>query len=333
MGSDRKPRKVQLKLVMKTAIVIGAGHGGLAVAARLQTKGIQVTVFEKSSNAVTIPQVLTLPAAYRDLFLKTGSELEENLELVEVTNALEISLQSGDSLKIPASGIGRVLTEIESKLRKSSAQQWREYILANGQLWLKARNLIVESEPINNYELFRKIGLKTIFEFFSYSKVAAKHLTNQDLLKLAKAYKSQAYVDSNSKLGLLGLTSYVQQTFGVYEPNGGLSALTNELENRCRKLGVQFEFGEQAEPVSIANQIVGVQNLAGRLLAADFVIVNDLLAEPQHVNWLNLPTSLTSIAGLYRIVERSWLGLGPAHAVLTAEFVAQQIGLTSPEFT
>jgi len=61
---------------MKKVIVIGAGHGGLATAARLKVKGFEVTVFEESSAVVTIDQDLTLLAAYRDLFLKTGTEID-----------------------------------------------------------------------------------------------------------------------------------------------------------------------------------------------------------------------------------------------------------------
>ena len=70
-------------------VVIGAGMGGLAVAARLAAQGHEVTVCEQAATVGgklgryerdgfvfdTGPSLLTLPAVYRDLFLKTGDAL------------------------------------------------------------------------------------------------------------------------------------------------------------------------------------------------------------------------------------------------------------------
>jgi len=76
---------------MSRVIVIGAGVGGLAVAARLAVKGHDVLVLEQGQRPGgklhthrqdgfafdTGPSLFTLPAVYRDLFLKTGGALEE----------------------------------------------------------------------------------------------------------------------------------------------------------------------------------------------------------------------------------------------------------------
>ena len=71
---------------MSRVLVIGAGMGGLAVSARLAAQGHQVTVLEQAQTYGgklaayerdgfvfdTGPSLLTLPAVYRDLFLKTA---------------------------------------------------------------------------------------------------------------------------------------------------------------------------------------------------------------------------------------------------------------------
>ena len=70
----------------KKVVVVGAGVGGLATAARLAKKGHSVSVYEAADFVGgkcrtewignyafdTGPSLLTLPAVYRDLFLKTG---------------------------------------------------------------------------------------------------------------------------------------------------------------------------------------------------------------------------------------------------------------------
>jgi phytoene dehydrogenase-like protein len=313
---------------MSKVIVIGAGHGGLAVGARLAVKGHDVHIYEASSSAVTIPQVLTLPAAFRDLFIKTGGQLEEVLELKEPNFAFEFQTKSSGIIQVPASGVGRVLSEIEKVIDKDAANQWRNFTAVFGQIWQKSRSKLIESE--SEEPLWKIVGFKSYLKIRNFEKFIKQQLKNTDLQNLARAYKSQCYVDLDSKIGLLGICSYVHQTFGVYQPSGGLSALTNALENRCRKLGVEITFNEKVAPVVSGTQLIGVELSNGQLVAADYVIVNDLTSLPEIAKWTDTTTPGTNSPRLYRIEERSWLGLGPSHAVMSAEIVADLIGSAAP---
>ena len=313
---------------MSKVIVLGAGHGGLAVGARLAVKGHEVHIYEASGSAVTIPQVLTLPAAYRDLFIKTGSQLEDVLELNEPDFAFEFQTKSSGIIQIPASGVGRVLIEIEKVLGKDAANQWRNFISIYGQIWQQSRSKLVEIE--SEEPLWKIVGIKNFLRIRNFKKFIKQNFQLVELQNLARAYKAQCYVDLNSKIGLLGISSYVHQTFGMYQPAGGLSALTNALENRCRKLGVEITFNEKVSPVVSGKELIGVELSNSRLVAADYVIANDLTALPQIAKWTDTTTPATNCPGLYRIEERSWLGLGPSHAVMSAEIVADLIGSATP---
>lgn len=313
---------------MSKVIVVGAGHGGLSVGARLAVKGHDVHIYEESGSTVTIPQVLTLPAAYRDLFIKTGSQLEDVLELVELSFAFEFQTKTSGIIQIPASGVGRVLTKIEDILGKDAANQWRNFTAIFGQIWQQSRSKLIESE--SEEPLWKIVGLRNFLRIRNFENFIKKYLEMPDLQNLAREYKAQCYVDLNSKIGLLGICSYVQQTFGVYQPSGGLGALTNALENRCRNLGIEFIFNEKVAPVVTGNELIGVELSNGQLVSADYVIVNDLTALPQIAKWTDTTTPGTNCPGLYRIEERSWLGLGPSHAVLNAEIVADLIGSATP---
>ena len=72
---------------MSKVVVVGAGIGGMSAAARIAKASHQVEIFE-AANFVggkcrtewigryafdTGPSLLTLPAVYRDFFLKTGA--------------------------------------------------------------------------------------------------------------------------------------------------------------------------------------------------------------------------------------------------------------------
>ena len=85
---------------MSRVVVVGAGVGGLAAAARLAAMGHEVTVYERSDvvggklgrysretpagtfHFDTGPSLLTLPQVFTDLFEATGAKLDEYVDLV-----------------------------------------------------------------------------------------------------------------------------------------------------------------------------------------------------------------------------------------------------------
>lgn len=309
---------------MSRVAVLGAGHGGLAVAARLAVKGHAVTVYESSDEVVTLDQVLTLPAAYRDFFLKTGSALEDNLALVELNQAVQIPIKDADSLNIPGSGQGRTLTQIAQKLGDESANQWRKYLQHTGELWQDVRAPLVEAQLTQN--LIQTVGFKNYLRFRKFSNYLTKNVKNSVLQELAQHYRSQCRVSAKTNLGLLSLNAYVQQIFGVYQPAEGLRELTQALKKRCIELGVDFKFETPATPVELGDKIIGVELEKNKFTSCDYVVVNDLSDVLLDLNWRSMPSYETKISSLYVINETSWLGLGPAHAVIGASIVAQLIG-------
>ena len=309
---------------MATIAVIGAGHGGLAAAARLKVKGHQVTVFENSESAITPSAPLTLPAAYRDFFLKTGSALENQLNLVEVNSAIELPLGNGQTLTIPGSGLGRTLSEIDKRLGSVAAEQWRNYVQKLSELWIATRKDLVESQM--NKSLRRTIGWKNYWQFRNYQNLIQQYLLIPELVSLAGIYRNLCATDPQTTVGVLALNSYVQQIFGVYEPEGGSSQLTDALVTRCSELGVDFKFNMPATPVVEENELIGVETKNGNLVSLDFVVVNDLTRHSPLILWNSKLCYQTNVERLFVIDEHSWLGLGPAHAVLGGQIVAGLVG-------
>ena len=98
---------------MSKVVVIGAGIGGMSAAARIAKAGHQVEIFE-AANFVggkcrtewigryafdTGPSLLTLPAVYRDFFLKTGSIMEDVLTQIPVDPSFDYRFADGSSVK------------------------------------------------------------------------------------------------------------------------------------------------------------------------------------------------------------------------------------------
>ena len=133
---------------MSRVVVIGAGIGGMCAAARLAKAGHSVDIYE-SSHFVggkcrtewigkyafdTGPSLLTLPAVYRDFFLKTGEPIERVLELQHLIIVLPMeqvlnSLTSHDtkhwlqSVKVLVVGPAMSGTRLWSVLKKCGTFQ------------------------------------------------------------------------------------------------------------------------------------------------------------------------------------------------------------------
>jgi len=94
-------------------VVIGAGIGGMSAAARLARQGHDVSIYEAAERTGgkcrtewigdyafdTGPSLLTLPAIYKDLFIKTGPRFEKALTIQAVNPSFTYNFSDGNALK------------------------------------------------------------------------------------------------------------------------------------------------------------------------------------------------------------------------------------------
>src|SRR5688572_33207405 len=99
---------------MTSAIVIGAGVGGIATAAHLAQRGIHVTVVEKNSHPGgrcdrysreghhfdTGPTLLVMPLLYEAEFASLGASIHEMLDLRRVDPTYHLVFDDGSTLAL-----------------------------------------------------------------------------------------------------------------------------------------------------------------------------------------------------------------------------------------
>ena len=277
---------------MANVVVIGAGVGGMSAAARLAKAGHAVTIYEASDRtggkcrtkwlgdyAFDLgPSLLTLPAVYRDLFLKTGKRIEHILNLESVDPVFEYNFADGMAITFPNLSLKGICDSIESKLGKEAGDQWHNLMQRAEHMWDVSRGPFVESELKSIGSLIAKKGflsdLRVISPLTSLRSLTAKYTTNSYLKKIIDRYATYSGSDPRKVPAVLLTIAFVESSFGAWHIKGGIGQLSVALEARCRELGVKFELNSPVTSITHEGSRATGVVVNDAKIAADFVVAN-----------------------------------------------------------
>lgn len=273
--------------------VIGAGIGGMSSAARLAKQGHQVTVFENSDQSGgkcrtewfgdyafdTGPSLLTLPAVFRDLFLKTGKRIEHVLDISPVDPAFNYNFADGSKVTFPNLSNPKTYLEIEKSFGISASQSWRQIIERSEKMWEASRDSFIESELTSIWPLLLRKNLinqiNQISPFTSLRGLSEKLNLDPHLKMIIDRYATYTGSDPRSAPAVLLTIAFVESTFGAWHIKGGIGQLSVALEQRCRDLGVDFQFKSLVTKILVErNKVEGVVLSEGKIIKSDLVVSN-----------------------------------------------------------
>ena len=276
---------------MSTVIVVGAGAAGLATAARLAVKGHDVTVLEQSDQVGgklatyrrdgfafdTGPSLFTLPAVYRDLFLKTGKALEEEVDLQPVEPGFGYHFSDGATVTMPGVDPARCAQALGDGLGGRSAQDWRALMDRAAKMWRLTRGPFLQA-PLQGWKsllpLAKPADVRTIAPWSSLRVLGESTLSDPRAVTLLDRYATYTGSDPRRAPAVLATVPYVEQEFGAWHLGGGLGTLADALHRRCLDRGVDVRTG--VDVTSITTDHAGVTGVVanGERLRADIVVAN-----------------------------------------------------------
>src|SRR5215213_5799040 len=282
--------------------------GGLAVAARLRAARHDVTVLEQADvvggklgwferegfGFDTGPSLLTLPAVYRDLFLKTGDRLEEVVELVPVDPVFGHRFADGTWLDLPNASRGRTTAALDAALGAGAGGQWAACLDRAGRIWDATRGPFLESPLDGARSLLRESRrvreLATIAPWRSLRGLGRQYLRDERLRTMLDRYATYTGSDPRRAPAALATVPYVEQSFGAWYVRGGLRRLGDALHQRVLDVGAAVRTGaDVAEVLLDGGRVSGVRLVDGERVPADIVVANadaahlygDLLTGPE----------------------------------------------------
>jgi len=241
----------------KSAIVIGAGIGGLACAIRLSVKGYTVTVIEKNDYVGgklhriqskeyyfdAGPSLFTLPELIDELFELTGKSNTFRYE--QVNPVCHYFFPNGQTFKAAADANGfsksfsKEFSEDEYQLGKFLKQIRKNYEITS--LVFLERSL----HKLSTY--FRLTGLRGIMNlwrlrmFTSMNNHLSNYFKNPNALQYFNRFATYNGSNPFKAPATLCVIQNIEISKGAYFPQGGMHSITKTLYQLALDCGVVFK--------------------------------------------------------------------------------------------
>ena len=281
---------------MSRVVVVGAGVGGLAAAARLATLGHAVTVCEAAGEVGgklglvvrdvpglgqfrfdTGPSLVTLPHVFRDLFAATGG-WPDGLELVPLDPVARYRFADGSGFDA-TSDLDEQCARLDA-LRPGNGADWRALTARAQRAWEASRGPFLESALDGPATLLRLAArrprdLVAIAPGRSLRSLGRRHLRDPRLRTVLERYATYTGSDPRRAPAALAAVAYAEQAFGGWYVPGGLHRLGLAVRDRALERGAGLRLGARVTRIETAGgRASGVVLEDGEHLPADVVVAN-----------------------------------------------------------
>ncbi len=329
-----------------TALVIGAGIGGIATAARLARNGYSVTVLEKNEtpggrcNQLVQdghrfdigPTLFLMPEVWEETFAALGEKMSDHLDLRRIDPTYKVYFDDGLQLQL-TSNIGDMQTQLEA-VDKTAFTGFLSYI-AEG-----AKHYKISLEKFvgrNFYSIFDYFSLKNLPLIFKL-KALDKHYRNTGRFFKDERLKA-AFTFQNMYLGLspydapatYSLLQYTELAEGVWYPMGGMYAGIQALVKVAEKLGVKFIYNAPVKKLEVkSDKVMGLITEDGRVFTADIFVGNadlpyiykELLPDPAEAKKLENKLYTCSTIMFYWGVDKQYPQIAHHNVFLAGDYKA-----------
>ncbi|MEP6695532.1 MAG: phytoene desaturase family protein [Pseudonocardiales bacterium] len=338
---------------MSRVVVVGAGVGGLAAAARLAAGGHGVTVCEQaavvggklgrqviSTPAGTFrfdtgPSLLTLPQVFADLFRAIGTEMDSALDLVALDPVARIGFADGTALNV-CTDHEELCRRLDSAFGSPAGADWHRLWQRAERIWAATEGPFLRAAVSGTPALLRQAArlgdLTTIAPWRTLRGLGRCYLRDPRLRMLLERYATYTGSDPRRAPAALAAVPYAELAFGGWHVRGGLRRIAEALVERCTALGVVVRTGTDVTSVEVSSgRVSGVGLARGGRLPADVVVANadathlytDLIRVPAALRRLGRATPSLSAFVLLLGVRGRTPGLSQHNVFFPADYDAE----------
>lgn len=271
-----------------TAVVIGSGFGGLALAIRLQSAGIATTIVEArdrpggrayvwKKDGYTFdagPTVITDPACLEELWALSGSTMADDVTLLPVHPFYRLIWNDGtqfdysnkdDELNAEIAKLDPADVAGYARFLEYSKGVYEEGYLKLGAVpFLDFTQMLKAAPALARYQAWRSV----------YSVVSS--YVKSDKLRQALSFHTLLVGgDPMNTSSIYALIHRLEKLGGVWFAKGGTNALVNGMVALFERLGGTLLLGEKVARITHeGRRVTGVVTASGKVLTADRVASN-----------------------------------------------------------
>jgi phytoene desaturase len=271
-------------------VVVGAGLGGLAAAARLAAAGHAVTVVEQAEGVGgklgwyardghafdTGPSLVTLPHLFEELFAATGAPFGEAVDLERLDPAVEYRFADGTRLRMPGRAEA-VPAALDAALGADAGAQWAALMARAERIWAVTEQPFLRA-PLQGAATLARLArshrdVATVAPWRSLRGLGSGYLRDPRLGTLLDRYATYSGSDPRRAPAALATVPYVEQRYGSWYVRGGLRRLAAAVAERAVDRGAVVRTGTAVREVRTeGGRVSGVRLADGEVLVADVVV-------------------------------------------------------------
>lgn len=280
-----------------SVVIIGAGMGGLASAARLAARGVCVTLVEKAEDVggkarrVEVdgaaidagPTVFTMRDVFDEIFADCGARLEDYVSVKKAQVLARHAWAGGDNddtLDLYADR-ARSIDAIGEFAGAKAAKGYARFTDETARMYDILNEPMMRGDNVSSpLPLLWRIGLTRWGDFAAMRphktmwKALREFFPDPRLQQLFGRYSTYCGSSPFEAPATLMLIAHVE-AMGVWLIDGGIHALAVGLRKLAEGQGARFRMGESvAEILTQGGKARGVRLANGEVIAADAVICN-----------------------------------------------------------
>jgi phytoene desaturase len=301
-------------MTRRTALIIGAGYGGIALANLLGKAGYAVTVVEKNAapgGRISVakqdgytfdlgPSWYLMPEVFEQYYQIFAQSATERLELVRFTPGYKVYFEGHEPVEIQGDVVADQATfeAIEPGAGKALAR----YVARSTTAYTVAVNYFLYNNFLRLRDMVHPVVLRhswsllrlTIQNLDRYVSRQFRDLRLRQLLEYHMVFLGSSPFQAPA---IYTLMSYLDFTSGVYYPKKGMYSLVQDMQALGESYDITYRMNADVREVIVENDAaVGVRLADGEELRADIVISN---ADLHHTETSLLPAVYQSFPARY----------------------------------